>query len=183
MKKNLLIALFAAASIAPVAASAQAYLGATGGVAHQKATTEGEAGELKDHDTSFKFFGGYQFSKTFGIEAGYVVLNKLRTDEDASLTITPNTGYLAGTVTYPLSAKFAVTGKVGIATTRTELSAAGIKGQEFRNNTPVLGLGITYDLTPTIKAVAEYENFGKVVDNNGAVLKASNLGVGIRVSF
>src|SRR6478735_8872490 len=103
MKKNLLIALFAAASIAPVAASAQGYLGATGGVAHLKATSDGEAA-LKDHDTSFKFFGGYQFTKMFGIEGGYAILNKLRTEEDSTLTIAPNVTYVAGTVAYPIGA-------------------------------------------------------------------------------
>jgi OOP family OmpA-OmpF porin len=182
MKKNLLIALIAAASIAPVAAHAQAYLGATGGVAHQKATVEG-AGELKDHDVSFKFFGGYQINKYFGVEAGYVLLNKLRADEATRFTIEPQTAYLAATGSYPLSDKFALTGKVGVASTSTRFSADGVASEKTRQTSPVLGLGVSYAITPTVLAVVEYENFGKVVKEEGGHLKADNLAVGIRVNF
>lgn len=183
MKKNLLIALIAAASIAPVAANAQAYLGATGGVAHQKATSAGDSVALKDHDTSFEFFGGYQFHKNFGLQAGYVVLNKLRIDSDPVFTIAPNTVYLASTVSYPINKQFAITGKLGVASTRTTFNASKMKTREFRNNTAVVGFGLTYVLTPEITAVAEYENFGRVVNQDGAKLKADNLAVGFRVNF
>ena len=181
MKKNLLIALIAAAAIAPVAAYAQAYVGATGGIAHQKAANAGT--ELKDHDISFKFFGGYQFEKHFGVEAGYVLLNSLRTDADPSYTVTPQTAYLATTVFYPLNNKFSLTGKFGIASTRTEVASSTMKPQFHRHTSPVLGFGMSYVLTPSIIAVAEYENFGKVVNDNAGTLKADNLAVGIRVNF
>ncbi|GEM_PF-5489513 len=183
MKKNFLIALIAAAAIAPVAANAQAYLGATGGIAHQKATSAGDSTQLKDHDVSFEFLGGYQFHKNFGLQAGYVVLNKLRTDADPSFTINPQTLYLASTVSYPINAKFAVTGKLGVASTRTKVSSFTMQNRAYQNNTAVLGFGVSYILTPTITAVAEYENFGKVVNQDGAKLKADNLAVGFRVSF
>jgi len=181
MKKNLLIALFAAVSIAPVAANAQAFVGATGGVAHQKATSV--TGELKDHDTSFEFFGGYQFNKNFGLQGGYVLLNSLRTDADPTFTITPETAYLAGTYAFPITDKFSLTAKAGIASTRTELAAKAIKPQFHRHTSAVLGLGVSYVLTPSITAVAEYENFGKIVKDDTGTLKADNLAVGIRVSF
>jgi hypothetical protein len=47
----------------------------------------------------------------------------------------------------------------------------------------VLGLGVSYAITPTVLAVVEYENFGKVVKEEGGHLKADNLAVGIRVNF
>lgn len=182
MKKNLLIALIAAASIAPVAAHAQAYLGGTVGVAHQKATID-EVGAVKDHDVSFKFFGGYQINKYFGAEAGYVVLNKLRVAGADALTIDPQTTYLAATGSYPLNDKFALTGKVGVASTSTRISVTGEGSEKTRQTSPVLGFGVSYAITPTVLAVAEYENFGKIVKEDGGHLKADNLAVGIRVSF
>ncbi|UUZ50268.1 outer membrane beta-barrel protein [Massilia sp. B-10] len=138
MKKNLLIALIAAASIAPVAAHAQAYLGGTVGVAHQKATID-ETGELKDHDVSFKFFGGYQFNKFVGVEANYVVLNKLRVADADGLTIDPQTTYLAATGSYPLNDKFSLTGKVGVASTSTRFSAVDVATEKNPSNQPGAG--------------------------------------------
>jgi OmpA-OmpF porin, OOP family len=182
MKKNLLIALIAAASIAPVAAHAQAYLGGTVGVAHQKASID-EVGSVKDHDTSFKFFGGYQFNKFVGVEGGYVILNKLRVAGTEGLTADPQTAYLAATGTYPLNDKFALTAKVGVASTSTRFSVVGESSEKTRQTSPVLGFGVSYAITPTVLAVAEYENFGKIVKEDGGHLKAQNLGFGIRVAF
>ncbi|SHH20719.1 outer membrane beta-barrel protein [Massilia sp. CF038] len=183
MKKNLLIALIAAASIAPVAAHAQAYLGGTVGYAHQKATIE-DIGSVKDHDVSGSVFGGYQITKNFGAEVGYVWLNKLRpTADDVTFTIEPQVTYLAATGSFPLNDKFALTAKVGVASTSTRFSAAGEVSEKTRQTSPVLGFGVSYAITPEVVAIAQYENFGKVVKEDGGHLKAQNIGFGLRVSF
>ncbi|HEY0063595.1 MAG TPA: outer membrane beta-barrel protein [Telluria sp.] len=182
MKKNLLIALIAAASIAPVAASAQVYLGGTVGYANQKATFD-DVGSVKDHDVSGSFFGGYQFTKNFGAELGYVDLNKMRFEEDASITVHPTVTYLAATGSFPLNDKFALTAKIGVASTSTRFSAFEVASEKTRETTPVLGFGVSYAITPEVLAIAQYENFGKVVKEDGGHLKAQNIGFGVRVSF
>lgn len=182
MKKNMLIALAAAAVLAPVAAQAESYVGANVGRSEQKLTVDGVAA-FKDNDTAFKIYGGYQFTPVFGIEAGYADLGKAEiTAGGLSAGANPKSIYLAGTATLQLR-KFALFGKVGAASNRTTFSATGEADEKEKNSTVLLGVGGSFAITPTVLAVVEYENFGKVVDEDGANLKANVLSFGIRAQF
>lgn len=184
MKKNILIALIAAAAIAPVAAQAQdTYVGANIGRSEQKLTIDG-FGSLKDHDTSFKVYGGYQFNENFGIEGGYADLGKMKlTSGAATASANPRSLYVAATGTMPLAERFALTGKIGAARSRTTLSLTGEADDKMSHSGLMFGVGTSYAITPTVLAVVEYENFGKVIDEDGGSLKASVLSVGVRVKF
>ena len=181
MKKNILIALIAAAAIAPVAAQAESYVGNSIGRGEQKLSGDFSA---KDHATTYKFFGGYQFSTNFGIEAGWADLGKMEVSGGGdSFSTHPRSLYVAATGTYPLAEGFALTGKIGAARTRTTLSVTG-EGDEKESKTALLlGVGGTYAITPTVQAVVEYEHFGKIIDEDGASLKANVLSVGVRFKF
>ena len=183
MKKNILIALIAAAAIAPVAAQAESYVGASIGRGEQKLSIDG-VGSIKDHDTAYKFFGGYQFNSTFGIEAGWADLGKTEiTGGGETATAHPRSLYVAATGTWPLAERFALTGKIGAARTRTSFTVTGEADDKVNNTSLLLGVGTTYAITPTVLAVVEYEHFGKVVDEDGGNLKANVLSVGVRFKF
>ena len=180
MKKNILIALIAAAAIAPVAAQAESYVGASIGRGEQKLSIDG-VGSIKDHDTAYKFFGGYQFNSTFGIEAGWADLGKTEiTGGGETATAHPRSLYVAATGTWPLAERFALTGKIGAARTRTTLS---FDIDKKGNTSLLLGVGGTYAITPTVLAVVEYEHFGKIVDEDFGSLKANVLSAGVRFKF
>lgn len=183
MKKNILIALVAAAVLAPVAAQAQSYIGANVGRSDQKLSVD-EIGSSKDHDTAFKIYGGYQFTPVFGIEAGYADLGKA---DISAVGVTvggrPKSIYVAATGTLPLNDKFALFAKVGAASTRTTIHATGDADSKEKNTTALLGVGASFAITPSVLAVLEYENFGKVIDEDGGNLKANVLSAGIRVKF
>lgn len=183
MKKNMLIALVAAAVLAPVAAQAESYLGANAGRSDLKLSVDG-IGSEKDHDTAFKIYGGYQFNPVFGIEAGYADLGKAEVSA-AGITVSgrPKSIYLAATGTLPLNDRFALFGKVGAASSRTTVKATGDLDSKEKNTTALLGVGASFAITPSVLAVAEYENFGKVIDEDGGNLKANVLSLGIRVKF
>jgi OmpA-OmpF porin, OOP family len=183
MKKNILIALVAAAVLAPVAAQAQSYIGANVGRGDQKISVD-EVGSADDNDTAFKIYGGYQFTPVFGIEAGYADLGKAEIGAAGfTLGARPKSIYVAATGTLALNDKFALFGKVGAASTRTTVSATGEADSKEKNTTALLGVGASYAITPSVLAVVEYENFGKVIDEDGGNLKANALSVGIRVKF
>ena len=182
MKKNILIALIAAAAIAPVAAQAESYVGVSIGRGEQKWSADGDS--IKDHDTAYKFFGGYQFNTNVGIEAGWADLGKMvMSDGSDSISSHPRSLYVAATGTYPLAERFALTGKIGAARTRTTVTLSGIGEGKETKTTLLLGVGGTYAITPTVQAVAEYEYFGKVFDEEGLSMKASALTVGVRFKF
>jgi OOP family OmpA-OmpF porin len=182
MKKNILIALIAAAAIAPVAAQAESYVGASIGRGEQKWSADGDS--IKDHNTAYKLFGGYQFNANVGIEGGWTDLGKFdMSDAGVTLSSHPRALYVAATGTYPLANGFALTGKIGAARTRTTLTLSGVgEGTESKTRL-LLGVGGTYAITPNVQAVAEYEYFGKVFNEEGLTMKANALTVGVRFKF
>lgn len=183
MKKNILMALIAAAAIAPVAAQAESYIGANVGRSDQKLSLP-DFGSVTEHATAFKLYGGYQFNANFGIEGGYVDMGKAEiTAAGATAGANPHSLYVAATGTMPLAERFALTGKAGFARHRTTLSATGSQDDKLSNTALMLGVGTSYAITPTMLAVVEYEHFGKVIDENDGNLKANVLSVGLRFKF
>jgi OOP family OmpA-OmpF porin len=181
MKKTLLIALLAAAAIAPAAQAETSYLGASIGRSEQNPSIDG-INTLKD--TAFKVTAGYMFNQTFGIEAGYVDLGKAE-EKLGAFTIGshPRALYIAATGTIPLSDRFALTGKIGAANTRTTLTSTGDPEDKYKETSALIGIGATFAITPSMLAVVEYENFGKIVKDDGENLKANMLSLGLRFKF
>lgn len=178
MKTKLIIALIAASAAS--FAQAQSYIGANVGRSEMKANLEG-VGSFKDTATGLKLYGGYQFNPTFGVEAGYNNLGKGSIFND-TVTAKPESVYLAGTATFPIDQEFSVFGKLGAARTRTKIRGGGDGFNEF-HNTAVIGLGASYAFTKELSGVVEYENFGKIVKEDGDSLKANLISVGLRYKF
>jgi OOP family OmpA-OmpF porin len=182
MKKNVLIALIAAAAIAPFTAQAQTYMGVNAGRAQQKLQDVGVS--LKDTENTYQVYGGYQITPMFGAEVGYADLGDASiAGNGAVLTASPASTYVAGTFTYALPANFALTGKLGVARTSTNFITSGPSLPTIRHNSALIGIGATYAITPAILAVVEYQNFGKIVKEDGGSLKAQALVVGVRMKF
>jgi OmpA-OmpF porin, OOP family len=183
MKKNILIALVAAAVLAPVAAQAQSYIGANAGRGEQKINVD-DFGSNKDNDTAFKIYGGYQFTPVFGIEAGYADLGKVEVSAAGdTIGARPKSIYLAATGTLALNDRFALFGKVGAAWSRATITATGEADSKEKNASALLGVGASFAITPSVLAVLEYENFGKVIDEDAGNSKANVWSAGIRVKF
>jgi OOP family OmpA-OmpF porin len=186
MKNKLFIALLAAAAVAPIAAQAQnTYVGANIGRAEQKLSGFGSS--VKDSDTGYKVYAGYQFDATFGIEGGYVNLGEATlVDPTGSASAKPSSVYVAATGTLPVADQFAVFAKVGVSANRTKVRGTyeGVTETETFNKTAaILGVGASYALAKNVSLVVEYENFGKLVDEDGINLKADQFSVGLRYKF
>lgn len=186
MKKQLLVALLGTALVLPIAAQAEgAYVGVNVGSAETKVSGGGETG--KDSDTGAKLYAGYDFSKNFGVEAGYANLGKPKdSDGNASASIEPTSFYIAGTGSFPMNDQFSLFAKVGLSANRAKLSATvgNISGSEkFNNTAAIIGVGAAYNFSKNIALVAEYENFGKVFDKQGADAKSDMLSIGLRYKF
>ncbi len=183
MKKNLLIALFAAAAVAPFAAQAQAYVGGSVGYAEQKLVIPG-VGSLKENDTSYKLFGGYMLNKNIGVEAGFGDLGTVSiTGDGETVTSNPKMFFAAFTGVVPVSNMISVTGKVGFARTNTTLTVVGEGSEKMKHTSPLLGVGVSFAVTPKISVVAEYEHFFNIVAEGEGKLKANALSAGVRFNF
>ena len=122
-------------------------------------------------DTAYKLFGGYQFSNNFALEAGYFNLGRFTyaTALPAGIlngryeTEGVNLDLLA---TMPLTTKFSALARLGVnyANTRDAFSGPGLPvsasvDNSQRANNVKLGLGLQYEITPSMLVRGEAERF------------------------
>jgi OOP family OmpA-OmpF porin len=190
MTKTLTAALVASALLFTASAHAAGpYVGANIGSAQHKLSIDGESS--KEHKTGAKLYGGYALNENFGVEAGYAHLGKInKSDTDgintASLDYRARALYLAGTATMPLSPEFSIFAKAGIAANNGKVTARvnNMSDSISRTNTTAMfGIGAEYSFAKNMSAVAEYENFGKVIDEKEGNTKAQMVSVGLRYKF
>jgi OOP family OmpA-OmpF porin len=187
MKLQFSAALIAAALALPVAAQtqAQSYIGASVGSSAQKYSADGSSDTV--NETAYKLFAGYNFTKNYGLEAGYADFGDADSSGDGvSATLKPSSVYIAATATYPVAPQLFVTGKLGVANnhTKAELSYDGDTYSGSENKTTgMIGIGMAYQFTKNVSGTVDYEYFGKALSDNGADLKLSMFTVGLRYAF
>jgi OOP family OmpA-OmpF porin len=119
-----------------------------------------------------KIFGGYEFNRNWGVEAGFT---RFRTSEfmawdstsDGGFDVSPGSmktwrSYAAGKYTMPISEKFSAFGKFGLSHSERKVSVPK-QGWSYTDRDTGLyaGLGAQYKLTKDLDAVVEYERYGK----------------------
>ncbi|MGX9774053.1 Outer membrane protein A precursor [compost metagenome] len=186
MKKQLFAAVVGAALAFPLFAQAEnIYVGANVGRSELKLSGDDVSG--KENKTGFKVYAGYDFTPNFGAEAGYVNFGKLKESEgNESLSMETSAFYAAATGTLPLNAEFSLFAKVGVTQnhTKVKLNLVGFNASGSKNKTAALfGIGAAYNINKNLSAVAEYENFGKTLSQDGMKLKADLLSIGLRYKF
>ncbi len=191
-------------------ASAQSvYLGA--GVTQGKmsvSSVSGNVGPLtysgsadKTTDTGYKVFGGFNFTKNWGLELGYNDFGNGYTFR-GDIGATPfsigdgkvDNVYLAATGTLPLSNDFALFAKAGVARNRVSIGPKCISslcltvGSTSRSQA-MYGLGASYAFTKSLGVQLEYEDYGKLSGDDfwgtgasGAV-KVSAVAASMKLSF
>lgn len=169
--------------------AAGAYVGASIGSAEHKLSIDGDSG--KERKTGARLYGGYALNESIGLEAGYARLGTVSsamTDgfNTVSLDYRARALYVAGTATLPLGQEFSVFAKAGVTANNGKVTARfnGVSDSMSRTNTTAMfGIGAEYSVARNISAVAEYENFGKVIDAKEGTTKAQMVSVGLRYQF
>ncbi len=184
MQKHILSALIGAALTLPLLAQAQGfYAGVNAGSAEQK-LGDNIDGSISTSDTGYKLYGGYDFTKNVGLEAGYTDMGKSSFfDGSDTMTSKVRTSYVALTGTQVINTKYSLTGKVGVARSHVTLATYGESDYSKNQNSTLLGLGLVYHVSKKLSAVLEYEDFGKVLKVNGVNIKADLISVGLRYKF
>lgn len=126
-----------------------------------------------DSDTAWKVFGGFQFNRHFALEAGYANLGEVTAAVPAGggipaadVAIEATAFELVGVGVLPLAERFSVYGKLGVymADTEVRVSFAGL-GSVTRsddNTGLTFGLGLRYDVTPSLGVRAEWQRYSDV---------------------
>lgn len=181
MKPILVPAVLALSLLSSVAAHAENYAGVSVGRSDQKFNTPSY---FDESDTAFKLYGGHKFNRHFGVETGYVFHGKSESRlSDWEASTKASSLYAAGTATLPLTEKFAVTGKLGIAYSRVTFDNPYVSGLSYKHGGPMAGIGASYVFSPTLAGVVEFEHFRKPLRNDWGTNEINSLTVGVRQTF
>lgn len=191
MKKTLFTLIAAAATLSGVslAHAEGAYVGA-GVAASRYNFNVPNAVSSDDHSgtrIAGKLFGGYEFDKTWGVEAGYSDFGGkgysfTQAGVPGHFDTDSRVFYVAGKATAPVNAQLGVFGKLGVSHNRDDASgsgaAAGIGGDS--KTALYASVGAQYALNKNVALTVELEHYGK---GGNFERKASALAFGARYSF
>jgi OOP family OmpA-OmpF porin len=135
-----------------------------------------------DTDSStYRIYGGYGFTRYFGVEAAYLDLGTFRETIDVGGVDVPVSASAAGfslaaVGTLPLSERFSALARLGYYFHDGESSAAGIAEDSPSEKSPFIGIGLAYDLSEVLEV-----NVGiDYIDTDDADPTLATLGLTLR---
>lgn len=146
-----------------------------------------EAPRVENADIGYRQFAGYRFSRTWGVEVGYSDLGRGNGGEEPGLYAAEKFGHqtsawtLAGTGVLTLGNAFSLQGRVGLSVAAPDATlassglgaATGAAGYGLGSALPryrstvLWGFGGQYDWNERFGLRLDYNNFGKLDDQNG----------------
>jgi OOP family OmpA-OmpF porin len=117
-----------------------------------------DEGAYDDEDTAFSVFGGYQFNRYFGLEAGYADFGKIE-PEAAGPTLEGDSAYFTAVGTLPITDSFSAYAKAGLHRWNVDTSLPGLIGDDDSGTDPTYGVGLQYRFTDKVALRGEYSRF------------------------
>lgn len=132
--------------------------------------------ELEETDIGYRHFGGYRFSRHWGVELGYSDLGRGNGSERSAFEAPQKSRAqtsawtLAGTGVLPIGEAFSLQGRLGFSVTSPDATlmapASGFSSALPRYRPTVLwGFGGQYDVTGSVGLRVDYNNFGRLADD------------------
>lgn len=140
----------------------------------------------EDTDVGYRNFGGYRFTRNWGVEFGYSDLGRGSGGGDPGAYSLEKYGYqtsawtLAGTGVLPIGDSFSLLGRLGWSLATPDATLAGFSlgtaapgfglgsGLPRYRGTMLWGLGGQYDFDSRFGMRLDYNNFGKLDDPNAS---------------
>jgi OOP family OmpA-OmpF porin len=118
-----------------------------------------DEGSYDDEDTAFSAFGGYQFNRYFGLEAGYADFGKIE-PRGTGEALEASSAYLTAIGTVPFTGKFSGYAKAGFQRWDLDSPIGGVTGTPDDSGTdPTYGVGLQYRFTDAVALRGEYSRF------------------------
>ena len=188
IKKNIVAAVFMLAGLTLAAsASAQVYVGAALGQAKWDINCVGLT-TCKTSDTSYKFMGGYDFSRIFAVEASYFSLGELSFSTGAVKAETRGKGFeFSGLIKTPQIAGLSGFAKLGVAAVKGETNgtdgAISVVSSKSKAQA-VYGVGMTWMFAEKTSLRADFERRKVDVANVAAsTANVNTFSIGIQASY
>ena len=124
--------------------------------------------------TGGKIYGGYSFTPSFGLEAGYATFGKFKS---AAGSLKADGFYADAVGTLPLGYGFSALGRVGVFNGKLDSSLAG----DDRGTSYKVGAGVQYDFDPKLGIRGEWERYR--FDALGTKSNADMYSVGLNYKF
>lgn len=197
MKLKKLVAALAVLGIATIAApvaiaadmaagDAGWYAGLSAGRADYKDACDGFPGSCDDDDTAWKVYGGYQFTKNWGVEFGYVDFGEIKATVPGGTAKVEADGWtLSGVGTLPFANNFSGFAKLGIIQADIDAKGTGVlAGSASDSSTDwTFGLGVKYDFTQNVSLRAEWEKFNNLGDSSTGEGDIDLISIGVVFKF
>ena len=138
------------------------------------------------HGQAVKVFGGYRFTETLGVEAGYAALGKFSESVAVGGANVKQDGkarsiFGVATARLPIGESFALHGRLGLSSGKvsgTNLLPASDNLMGSKTSA-LIGVGGEYRPKPNIALTVNYDSYGKLSNN----VKASALIVGLHFTL
>ena len=127
-------------------------------------------------DTGYKFYGGYQFTPNFALEAGYAGLGKFQAP---SGDVKARGLYLDAVGTVPLAPQWSALGRVGVVDTESKISGSGLTVKDHDTGLKV-GAGLQYDFSPSTALRGEWERYRVGMDSVRTNVDQYSLGLVVK---
>lgn len=174
MKKMVLAAVLAAIA---GTASAQGYVGAVTGLTSYGVDCAGTT-RCDKNDTGYKVYGGYQIDPNWGVEVGYTDFGKTSATVGAlDLQVKAKAVSLVGVLRGQFSTDWSGVVRLGIASVKSTLSAAGLGSNSESNVKAYAGIGVEYALTKDFKITASGDFTDIEVEDQTGGVKMLSLGL------
>ncbi|MBW8370372.1 MAG: outer membrane protein transport protein [Thiobacillus sp.] len=125
-----------------------------------------DADSANTRTEGWKVYAGYQFNKYLGVEGGYANLNDMTaTTGTVTTNLDTDAWALAAVLSYPLTERFSIMGKLGAAYMLADISEKNGTGLAVRSGDdsyePNYGIGVSYALLDNLSLRAEWERFDR----------------------
>ncbi len=147
-------------------------------------------------NAAWSLFAGYQLNPNFALEGGYVNLGRFSYNSTASApaadTITGHYGVrgleASGVGLLPFGGGWAAFGKAGLFYSEAKLDAGSsgavaVSGASHRGTDPLLGAGLSYDVTQNVSLRGEWTRYFGVGDSNSGHGDIDRYSVGVAYRF
>lgn len=170
MKTIMSIAALALAAIASSAMASDFYVTGTVGQSDLRST------DLSDHkDTSVGVAAGWQFHKNLAAEFGYTNFGKF---SGTGTSAKAEAFQLSLVGSYEVAPKVSLLGRVGVAATNLDVSAA--QRTYYDKTTVLYGVGAQYQFTNHVAGTVEFTQYNKFA---GSETKLNNWTAGVKYTF